>query len=218
MKLPFTPEQFMEVFKNYNESVFPFQIVLNVLGLIALYLAIRNNRYSAGIISIILTFFWLWMGVTYHLIFFSTINKAAYLFGLLFALQGLIFFYQGALKNKFYYELKFNIYSIVGIGFIVYAMIIYPVIGYLYGHRYPFSPTFGLPCPTTIFTFGILLLNTKKISFKIIAILLLWSIIGFSAAVNLGMIEDTGLIAAAVISVLLLYFRYKPSKFYSTTH
>ena len=33
---------------------------------------------------------WIWMGVAYHMLFFSQINKAAYLFGALFILEGIL--------------------------------------------------------------------------------------------------------------------------------
>jgi hypothetical protein len=214
MKIPFTPEEFLDVFKTYNESVFPLQIFFNLLAIVAIYFAIMKSAYSAGIISLILTFLWLWMGFEYHLLFFSEINNAAYLFGSLFIIQGILFFYHGSLKNKFSFNFYLSIYSIVGIGLIIYSLIGYPILGYYYGHRYPFSPTFGLPCPTTIFTFGILLLNSKKISFPILIIPIIWSIIGFSAALNLGFVEDTGLIVASILSVLLLLFRHREIKDY----
>ena len=67
----------------------------------------------------------------------------------------------------------------------------------------------GLPCPTTIFTFGMLLLADRKLSFGILIIPLLWSVIGLSAAISLGMYEDIGLIVSAVAVVLLQLRRSK---------
>lgn len=54
MKVPFTVTQFFEVFKNYNEAIFPLQILIYLGGLIALYLAVRPNTKSNQIISAIL--------------------------------------------------------------------------------------------------------------------------------------------------------------------
>ena len=86
----------------------------------------------------------------------------------------------------------------------LYALIIYPILGYLFGHKYPYSPTFGLPCPTTIFTFGILLFVNKKIPVLVLIIPLLWSIIGFGAALNLSIYEDYGLLIAGILGFILL--------------
>jgi len=33
----------------------------------------------------------------------------------------------------------------------VFALIGYPILNYIFDHFYPYSPTFGLSCPTVIF-------------------------------------------------------------------
>jgi len=78
------------------------------------------------------------------------------------------------------------------------------VLGYNLGHVYPYSPTFGLPCPTTIFTFGILLFTNEKMPVHLLIIPLLWSVIGFTAAINLIIYEDTGLLIAGLTTFTLL--------------
>jgi hypothetical protein len=92
---------------------------------------------------------------------------------------------------------------------ILFSLIIYPLLGYLLGHIYPSSPTFGLPCPTTIFTFGMLLLNQKKCPIWILIIPLIWSIIGFTAVFQFRVLEDSGLLIAGLLSFFLLIYRNK---------
>ena len=150
-------------------------------------------------ISGLLAFFWLWMGVVYHLIYFTTINKAAYLFGAVFIFQAMLFLAFGVFQSKLSFAFRSDGYGITGIILIVFALIIYPVLGYSFGHGYPYSPTFGLPCPTTIFTFGLLLLCEKRCPLGILVIPFVWSIIGFTAAFNFGIVEDTGLLVSGVI-------------------
>jgi hypothetical protein len=207
MKTPFTPDQFFEVFKNYNGSIFPAQIFLYLTSIIALYLLIRPSSISSKIISGLLAFFWLWMGIVYHLIFFSKINNAAYAFGTTFVLQSVLFLAYGVFKNKLSFSFHTDIYGTTGIFLILFALIIYPALGYYLGHVYPSSPTFGLPCPTTILTFGVLLLNDKKCPVAIMIIPFLWSIIGFTAAFNFGIWEDTGLLIAGLMTISLLLIR-----------
>ncbi|WP_373551173.1 DUF6064 family protein [Haliscomenobacter sp.] len=86
-------------------------------------------------------------------------------------------------------------------------LIVYPILGYFLGHVYPSSPTFGLPCPTTVFTFGLLLLNGKKCPLAILIIPFTWSIIGFMAAFQFGIVEDTGLLVAGLSAASLLIYR-----------
>jgi hypothetical protein len=212
MKLPFTLEQFLDVFRQYNVSVWPVQVLLIVLALVTTYFSILKKSYSDKIIVSILTFLWLWMGIVYHLIYFSSINKAAILFGSLFIIQGLVFFYFGVLKNKLRFQLSLNRNGITGMVLILFALIVYPLFGYWLGHVYPSAPTFGLPCPTTIFTFGILLFSSSRVPFIVIIIPAIWSIIGFSATVSLGMKEDTGLLIAGLICTIMIIYKNKRLK------
>ncbi len=207
MNPPFTLAQFLDVFKNYNQSVFPLQWLFYFLGFIIIYFLIKPNSKSDKNISIILSFFWLWMGIVYHIILFTSINKAAYLFGGLFIIQGFLFLIFGIFQNKLSFQFKNDKYGITGLILVLFALVIYPFLGYLFGHVYPYSPAFGLPCPTTIFTFGILLLNQKKCPFTILIIPLIWSIIGFMAAFQFGILEDTALIVTSLITVFLLIYR-----------
>ena len=188
------------------------QAVLVLLAILAIILSIRKINRSDEIISIILGFFWLWIGIVYHIIFFTSINKAAYFFGALYIIQGLLFLYVGGLRSKLSFKSHPNSHGIVGSLFILYALIIYPGLGYFFGHVYPKNPTFGLPCPTTIFTFGILLWTDKKIPKYVLAIPLIWSIIGFGAAVSLGVREDYGLLIAGLLGSILIIIRDRSRK------
>ena len=206
MQIPFTIKEFLEVFKNYNQSVFPIQIIFYLLVFYGLYLLFKNHKHKNIFLNSLIAFLWLWIGIVYQLIFFTTINKAAYAFGILFIIQGFMFAYFGAYKNLVSFKFSNSVSVITGIIFIIYALIIYPILGYLLGHQYPYSPTFGLPCPTVIFTFGLLLFTDDKIPVYLLIIPLLWSLIGFSAAVNLSVYEDFGLLIAGLLGFVLIIF------------
>jgi len=204
MQLPFLLADFLNVFRDYNQSIFPLQIVFYFVAFLCIYFLFTGNRNATRAISIALAFFWLWMGIVYHIIFFSEINKAAYIFGGLFILQGIMFAGCGLIRKKLSFEYTKSGINKAGIILIIYALIIYPVLGQNLGHAYPYSPTFGLPCPTTIFTFGILLFANKKIPVHLLIIPLLWSVIGFTAAFTLTIYEDTGLLIAGLTTFTLL--------------
>ena len=204
MNLPFSLTDFLNVFKDYNHSIFPLQIVFSLAAFLCIYLLFTGNNNATRIISITLAFLWLWMGIVYHIIFFSEINKAAYVFGGLFILQGIMFAGCGLIRKKLSFEYTKSAVNKTGIILIAYALIIYPVLGHNLGHAYPYSPTFGLPCPTTIFTLGILLFANKKMPMHLLIIPLLWSVIGFTAALNLTIYEDVGLLVAGVTAFVLL--------------
>jgi hypothetical protein len=103
------------------------------------------------------------------------------------------------------FQIEKNVYGITGAVLVIFSLIIYPILGFLQGHIYPYSPTFGLPCPTTIFTFGVLLWSVNKITFRYWLIPLAWSLIGFIAATSLGIREDTGLLISGIMASVLLW-------------
>ena len=204
MKLPFTVEEFMSVFETYNVSVWPAQLVLYALALVVLLCFYRNVSSTSQVVFGILSFFWAWTGLVYHIGFFSSINPLAYIFGALFVVQSLIFLYFGVIRDKVTLTSRLDLRTIVGLVLVFYALLVYPVIGFAAGRIYPKSPTFGTPCPTVIFTFGILLFSVKRMPFFFLLIPLLWSLVGVSAAISLGVVEDLGLIAFGVVSTALL--------------
>src|SRR5688572_33274650 len=98
--IPFTVDQFLNVFERYNNAVWPAQLFLHAIAILAIYLALqRKADFSRGV-NIILSIFWIWMGLVYHLWFFSAINRAALVFAAFFVLQGILFFIAGALKKN----------------------------------------------------------------------------------------------------------------------
>lgn len=92
-------------------------------------------------------------------------------------------------------------------------MVLYPLAGMWAGHRYPELPMFGItPCPLTLFTFGLLLLTTAPVPRPLLVIPFVWSLIGGSAALLLGIPQDWVLLFSGVpIPTLLLRDRARRS-------
>lgn len=209
MKTPFTLQQFLDVFKAYNESVYPMQLVLYAAAIIILVLVFQRGTNTAPYINLVLAFFWLWMGFIYHLVFFSPINKAAYLFSALFIIQSCLLVYYGAYKDRLHYQFTRSFFGGAGAVLLAYALLFYPLIGNFSSHAYPYAPTFGLPCPTTIFTIGLLLNSKEKLPVPLLIIPVLWSALGTFAALSLGIYED---ILLPLAGGLLLLYRLFPAK------
>ena len=106
----------------------------------------------------------------FFLLHFAPVYTPAYAFGLLFIIQGVLFLVS-VLKPRLSFGFEGDSYSIVGILFIAYAMVGYPVLGYFLGDMYPQSSFLvGFACTTCIFTFGLLLLTGKKVPKLFLAI------------------------------------------------
>jgi len=206
VKIPFTCKEFFDVFEAYNAAIWPAQVVAYILAVVAIILAIRSTYMSDQIVSAILALFWTWIGVFYHIVHFRSINALAPAFGILFVLQGLLLVLFGVILHKLRFGFSTSPMPLVGACFIVYAMVVYPLLGVRLGHTYPRVPMFGVaPCPATIFTFGLLLWAARPLPGYLVIIPLLWSFIGMSAAINLRVPQDYGLVVAGAIgSVLIL--------------
>jgi hypothetical protein len=208
MNLPFTTEEFFAVFVRYNRTVWPAQLVLNAAALLAVPMLFRPGVISSRIISLILALFWGWMGVAYHFVFFTRINPAAWLFGAVFLAGGAAFLWRGIIRPRLRFRAVGGIRGALGWLLVVFALAIYPAIGYALGHRYPATPTFGLPCPTTIFTLGLLLFAESPAPRAVFVVPILWTAVGALAAFWLGVYEDLALLVAGVIGLAAMLFSY----------
>ncbi|HEU0079940.1 MAG TPA: DUF6064 family protein [Longimicrobiaceae bacterium] len=207
MRLPFSAEQFMGVFERYNLAVWPAQLLFYAAAVGVLVLVARPGEHGGRWISGVLAFLWAWMGVVYHWAFFARINSAAFLFAALFLLQAALFLAAGVLHPGLSFRARGGTRGLVGAALVGYALLGYPLVGRAAGHLYPAAPTFGLPCPTTIFTFGVLLLAHGRVPLRLLAIPLLWSLVGTVGAFSLGVPQDYGLPVAAVAATALLVRR-----------
>jgi hypothetical protein len=209
--LPFSAEQFIDVFRQYNEAVWPFQIALKVLGAAVAVLLLRPRPWSNGVIAVALTVLWVWTGVAYHLWHFSAINPAADVFGAGAILAGALFAWHGPVRGRLRFEQATGVRFFVGTALIVYALLVYPQLSGLFGHHYPFTPTFGVPCPTTIFTVGVLVFMSSPYPRSVLVIPVLWCALGSVAGFALGMLQDLGLLVAGGVGAVLAFRRQAPS-------
>lgn len=203
MSLPFSPGQFFAVFARYNDAVWPFQAGMVMLGTTAFLLIVVRHGYSDRVISAILALLWAWMGIVYHLFYFREINPAAILFGIAFLAGSGVFAWTGVVRNQLRFDCPEMAQRTVGYALIAYAMLVYPVASAILGHAYPATPTFGLPCPTTIFTIGVLAFLRAPYPRYVLAVPLAWAIVGSQAAWLLGVVQDLSLMVAGVAGIWL---------------
>jgi hypothetical protein len=199
--LPFTTEQFFRVFAEYNTAVWPLQILLLVIALVGVGFLFRPQHAGGRLVSFVLALLWLWMAIVYHFFFFSRINPAALLFGSAFMVEGALLVWIGVVRRKVVFRAVSGAGPWVGVGLLMFAMIVYPVWGYLLGQRFPAFPTFGLPCPTTIFSIGVLMFAEPASTRVLLIVPVLWTFIGALAAFSLGVTEDLSLLVAGVVGM-----------------
>jgi hypothetical protein len=191
------------VLERYNLGIWPVQIFAYVLVIAALFFSFKSTSYSTKIIPAILSFFWLFTGIVFCFLYWAPTHIFGYIFGICCTLQGLLFLY-GIRRSDITIGSRDIARTLIGILFVLYAIIGYQVFGYYLGHIYPKFFAVGLvPCPTTIFTFGIFLIVNRKIPGKYLIIPLVISLGGILAA-YIGIYEDIGLIVAGISGTILI--------------
>lgn len=199
--MPFNVDQFYAVFSQYNYAVWPAQYVLFVLAALAVYFAALPSRKYDRIACAILAFFWMWTAIAYHAAFFTTINPAAWIFAIAFFVEAALLWQHGVAQAKVELQVRNDAGGWAGSLSIVYALLAYPLLSGIYGHVFPQAPTFGVPCPTTIFTIGLLLWVQRPYAHFLLIIPVLWAVVGTFAATSLDMPPDYGLTAAALAAL-----------------
>jgi hypothetical protein len=80
MTLPFTPDEFFDVFAAYNGRLWPVVLMLWLVTAYAVMMLTRARPVRPWFIPGLLAFHWAWSGLAYHAAFFSRINPAAWVF------------------------------------------------------------------------------------------------------------------------------------------
>jgi Family of unknown function (DUF6064) len=199
--VPFTHEQFLDVFGRYNESLWLAVVSLWALSAATTLWLVRRGRRASPLVSLLISVQWAWSGIVYHAAFFTSVNPAAWTFAAMFVIEGAFLLWAGVVRRRLEFEMSWTRRHLLGVAFILYALA-YPGINLAPGYRWPRVPLFAVPCPTTLLTTGLLLTAVRPMPLGIAVIPVLWSLIGGSAAVLLKVPADFALvIGAAVLTI-----------------
>lgn len=206
----FTLERFLNYASIYNLDLYPAQYLMLGLGLIAILTVFFRTERSSRFISAILAFFYGWIGIQFYMIYFKEFMPIPFVFGILFIIQALIFILEGTISNRISFQFKADLYGLTGALLLFYALFGYQALEYLLGRGYPEILSFGMfPCPTVIFSLGLLLWTEKKFPPYILIFPIINALSGFIPAFMIGIIEDIGLIISELLVLFLLSRRDK---------
>ncbi len=174
--LLFSPRTYGNLVATYNADVWPLQPVLLVLGLAALWVALRAQaarqaRTQAGTqawsqtrwVWCLLGAAWCWVGWGFHSSRFSSIHWVAQYLAWGFAVQGLALLWLGGLRSGLRSGLHFAprapARTAVAAAIVSLALLGWPLLGLVLGRPWSQAESFGtMPDPTAIATIGFLLL------------------------------------------------------------
>ncbi len=202
--------ELLELFTRYNEDLWPVHLVAYAAGVAAVALLFARRRDRADrVIAGLLAALWLWQGVVFQGLYATDVDVVlGTAYAMMFVLQAYLLFRHGVLRGELTFRPRAGLTGAVGWAALAYAVILYPVIGAALGHGWPESPLLGMaPCPTTILTFGLLLLATPPVPRRLLVVPLAWAVLAPPAAMARGVYEDAGLLIAGILTVALVLVR-----------
>lgn len=205
--------QLLALFERYNPEVWPLPVVGYVLATVALGLiALRPGRGTDRLVTGMLALAWLWLGVVFQGIHVREINATLGVIGAVVFLSGAVLLFRaGVLRSELRFRFTREPLPILGAAALAYAIVVYPVIGIVLGHGYPHAPLLGAaPCPTTIATFGLLLIARPPLPAHLLAMPMVWAVLGPLGAVPQGVVEDIALFVVGVGATTLILLRDRP--------
>ena len=119
----------------------------------------------------------------------------------------MLFIVFGVFRPRFSFTAARDGYAAFGFLLIAYALVAYPVLGYLLRSDFAYATWFGpFPCPVAVFTIGMFLLTDDRVPKYLVSVPLLWAVTAW-VPVSWGVTEDIGLLVGGTIGMILLFIR-----------
>lgn len=200
----------------YNEAIFPMQIVmLAVAFVLTCFLFAKPGPSINKFMKVYLSFVFVWNGIVFFLIFGEEL-PGKYLGIPLFVLLGILMAWD-IHTNRIQLKLPDTSWQKYLTFFLVICSFLYPLIGYIFGHYYPRSCTFGVtPCPTTVFALALLTAAIPRVNKTMYVLLLLWALPAFGKCFGaMDLYEDCLLFWTGVYALILLIMNWRKIRVHS---
>jgi hypothetical protein len=201
-------QQFFAMFAQANTAVWPTQVAWYILAIAAMALAIRPFPGSSRLIAGFLSVYYLWVAIVFFAIYYTPLNDHSPAYAAMFALGGALFLLAGVVLQDLEFQAKWDLLGVVG-GMIMLYALAYPLIDALTGHYFPAAPVFGVaPCPSAIFTAGLLLWTRPGMPMYVLVVPLVWLMAQTpAAALAMSVVADVARVPIGVLTTGLLVWR-----------
>jgi len=195
---------FLATFARGNAAVWPMQLVWYAGAMAMIGLALWSRPRATQLICLLAAADLAWEGIVYFAMQRSDMNLA-WLWAAVFVLEAILLLVAGIVRRDSVIAPRWDLASVLGALFILYALVAYPIIGLLGGHSLGTLPVFGLaPCATVIFIFGLLLWGRPPAPTYLLPILLAWGLCAAPPMLATGIVADVGLVVAGVTTAGVL--------------
>lgn len=201
--LMFAPRTYYRLFELYNAEIWPLQLVMLALGLVALWLMWRDTY--GRVVAAILAMAWIFVARAYHWEHFAAINTGAPYYAIGFAIEALLLCWLGVRRDGLRFDRRTDPVGTVGYAMLVGSLLLYPALAPAFGRAWMQAEVFGIaPDPTAIATLGVLLVASGRARWPMV-LPILWCAISAVTLWTMDSLEaliPAGAAALAVVSGL----------------
>jgi hypothetical protein len=204
-------QQFFAMWAQANTALWPMDLVWYAATIAAIILAIRPVPGSNRLIAAFLAVYYMWLAIVFFGIYYTPLNDHSPAYAAMFALGGALFFVAGVVRRDLEFQPKRDLLGVTGGVFILYALA-YPLIDALAGRQFPAAPVLGVaPCPSAIFTAGLLLWTRPGVPMYVLVVPLVWLMAQTPAeALAMGVVADAARVPIGIVTTALLVWREYP--------
>jgi hypothetical protein len=208
--LLFSPRVYYRLLELHNRELWPAHILTSGMGLVLLWLVLRPPRRGHRTAFALLGAAWIWVGWASFWQRYATINWAAAYVAPVFAFQGLLLIWFGAVLQGLLPLHRRGAATVAGQALLGFAVIGYPLLAPVMGRGWLAAESFGLtPDPTAVATLAFLSLATGRARWLLSIIPVAWCAV---AGVTLWAMESGEFFVApgGAVVALALGLRRQP--------
>ena len=176
--LMFSSQTYYRLFALYNLEWWPLQMLALALGAAVLALRQRGGEWAGRAIAGILAACWLWVAWGFHWQRYASINLLAGYFAWAFVVQALLLLWLGVVRGRLTPAPATRLQRHVGLGLLLFALLVFPLMGPLQGRSWTQAEVFGMaPDPTALAMLGVLLFAGARPVWALFPIPVAWCLI-----------------------------------------
>jgi hypothetical protein len=212
--LLFSPRTYYRLIERHNLTIWPAQLLALALGVVIAGLLHRPTRERDRATAAILAALWAWVGWTFVVGRYATINWAASYFAWLFAAEVLLLGWLGVVGASLRFGWRRDPAGLVGGALFVGSVALYPLLAPALGRGWTQSELFGIaPDPTVLGTLGLVLMSegSPRPRKALLAAPLVWCLLGGATLWAMGSPEAWIVLPAAVLVPVVSSARGRPA-------
>ena len=203
--LLFSPRTYYRMFELYHQEVWPVQLLALAGAVLIIAFLWRANERSGVVIAALLATMWLWVGISFHLMRYATINWAARYFAVLFVTQAALVVWYGIVRRRMTFRPTKSGGRWLAPAVFIAAIVLPPLSGLATDRTWTQVELFGLtPDATAVATLALVLVGPDPAPRMLALVPLAWCAIGAATMWAMASGEAWVSIAAVLAGVLVM--------------